>query len=193
MSYLISHKHCLSKKAMGDSLDGTYFQEDRFDWSDQLYFCVLTQEIMTLGRCWCQTLLPDLLVDRLMKASTHFYVLGFFPPPFSWMDQRCRLLTDLLLRMRSESVFLYIILSPPPLFSVIIISHITILLTSKNLYDYLLKLLQINICLCVSVLEEVWRDPWYRRFKICVLAMPKQRKLFTPPMNQSLSPWMFGF
>lgn len=43
------------------------------------------------------------------------------------------------------------------LFSVIIVSDITIILISNNLYEYLLKLLQINVCLCVSVTEELLR------------------------------------
>lgn len=113
--------------------------------------------------CPCQTSLPDLLIDRLTRASTNFSLLFL-----SWMDQRCQVLTALLPRMRSESVFLYIcIFFFSPLSSVTIFSDITIILISNNLYLYLLKLLQINGCACVSITAELLRKASrYRRLNV---------------------------
>lgn len=54
-----------------------------------------------------------------------------------------------------------------PLSSVTIFSDITIILISNNLYLYLLKLLQINGCACVSITAEFLRKASrYRRLNV---------------------------
>lgn len=70
------------------------------------------------------------------------------------MDQRCQVLTALLPRMRSESLWYSF---SHQLSSVTIFSDITIILISNNLYVYLLKLLQMNGRPCVSITAELLR------------------------------------
>lgn len=80
--------------------------------------------------------------------------------------------------------FLTQILTPPVphIFFVIISSDIAIILTSENLYDYLLKLLQIHVCLCVSVIEV------RRGGKKLVLCRPPPKESET----QSVDVWLLN-
>lgn len=152
---------------MGDSLDRTYFQEDIsliglinfifVFWPRRIWHFVGVK--LYCLTCWS--------TDWRVQAHIFMFWVrfGFFFLSSGWTGDARFWQLYCLAWDQNQFSYTYSYFSPP-LFPVIIISDIIIILTSKNLYDYLLKLLQINVCLCVSVIEEVWTNPWYGWLKI---------------------------